>query len=196
MANDNDMDSWDLKQDESVQLPYKNGLKLTTSKFNQTDQLTSHKENGLPNGLCNYNNRPISSRSGSEVRFINPAIYAESFDANESVEVQAGSSRSGLITDANCGDFTLVDQLSALSIHEESSDTDFIKDQQPNLSDTYRCQFDTSPTSSFMLIDKSKSVTKVKRRCVITGKTESQYQETSDGSQAEVQRYSVFRFLV
>ncbi|KAK2575085.1 hypothetical protein KPH14_008815 [Odynerus spinipes] len=140
-----------------------------------------------------------NSSSGPEVRIINPAIYAESINTEDSEEettdirirvdrtskikiIDNGTTNKRFV-EANCGDTAATtNALSSLSLKEAfvASPTDFAGDQVSS-PETYRCYFPTSnaPSSidassarrSEFAGDAVKSVSRVERRCRIGEKT-------------------------
>ncbi|XP_015605051.1 inner centromere protein A isoform X2 [Cephus cinctus] len=200
MANDCDLDNWELRQeDDLVQLPHRNALTLPTiTKF--------INEPSTQNGLHrHWHNRAHSTESGPELRFINPAIYAESLEDGDEVEPGATSKHHSIKSEdsssrfrTNCGDSQFADCFSTLSINEESG-ADCYNDQQ-NPRETYRCANSLSATSStFTLTNQSKS-SRVERRCAIGDgeKIKNGFlngvradNDTSVNSQPDIQRYTV-----
>ncbi|XP_043684216.1 coiled-coil domain-containing protein 34-like isoform X1 [Vespula pensylvanica] len=149
-----------------------------------------------------------SSFSGPEVRYINPAIYAESLkiedDEEETMNIRIRvdhTNKTKILNDAgtskrfieiNSGDTATrtADRLSSLSLKEAlvPSSGDFAGDEIAS-PETYRCYFSTSSATSS--IDKSsarhtESIVNIKpvshrveRRCRITDKTNNDHQRSS-----------------
>ena len=142
------------------------------------------------NGLIRYGTIPASSRSSTEVRFINPAIYAETLndeDIEREVEIQVKvNPKNDGHPIRNCGDSAgMSDMMSTLSINNDlaASFMDHAGDQG-SAQETYRCYSLNSPTTSASLqsdIVRSKSVTscklanRVERRCKIAERTGNSY---------------------
>ncbi|KAK9298136.1 hypothetical protein QLX08_008452 [Tetragonisca angustula] len=159
------------------------------------------------NGLIRYGTIPASSRSSTEVRFINPAIYAETLndeDIEREVEIQVKvNPKNDGHPIRNCGDSAgMSDMMSTLSINNDLavSFMDHAGDQG-SAQETYRCYSLNSPTTSASLqsdIVRSKSVTscklanRVERRCKIAERTGNSYDVCFTGQiEPEVeQRYT------
>ncbi|XP_046737365.1 vicilin-like seed storage protein At2g18540 [Diprion similis] len=201
MADDSDIDSWYLRKDEIVQTSHKN----LRSKFNDP----GHNGIRLSNGYSTASHRSRageqkSSGSSTEVRFINPAIYAESLTPSngftESVETPCSTStdeEATVVVEVRCGDSNgLADGFSTLSVNENSpsiGDGDAPSDQVDlGAADTYRCgsESDTSRTSTLTLTNNSKSVTRLVRRCVIDGSSKIYDEGDTAVDQEDVHRFS------
>ncbi|KOC65524.1 hypothetical protein WH47_00494 [Habropoda laboriosa] len=213
---DSDVDSWyDWKQGDNTNEMYtgsndntKNGVQLISSDCSRnfiSDD--SPRGNSRSNGLICYGGMPTSSRSGPEIRFINPAIYAETLN-NEDVEheveirVKVSSKDDGQIM-ANCGDSAKINNMmSALSI-DNNLTTPYVNQagDQVSAQETYRCYSLNSPGTSASLqssVARSKSVTScrssngVERRCKIARehKTDSSNELYRD-IDTEEQRYTI-----
>ena len=164
------------------------------------------KRSSRSNGLIRYGTEvPASSRFGTEVRFINPAIYAETLnddDIEHEVEIQVKMNpKNDRHPIRNCGDSAgMSDMMSTLSINNDlaASFMDHAGDQG-SAQETYRCYSLNSPTTSASLqsdIVRSKSVTsyklanRVERRCKIAERTGNSYDVCStEQTEPEVQRY-------
>ena len=91
MATNRDLDSWEfrMKAEAMRHLHNKNGLILPftsvekSSSFCGTNQSIVDLQTPDKVHENDYDHISKSSKSGSEFRFINPAIYAESFETNE-----------------------------------------------------------------------------------------------------------------
>lgn len=160
-------------------------------------------KNSRSNGMIRCGAIPTSSRSGTEVRFINPAIYAETLN-NEDVEheveirVRVNSKNDGRHV-PNCGDSAeMNDMMSTLSINNGLA-TSFMNHagDQGSAQETYRCYSLNSPTTSASLqsdIARSKSVTsytplnRIERRCRIPDEADDKYELRQ--VESEVQRYT------
>lgn len=170
MADDSDIDSWYLKQDHFR----RTGSSTLSSSISKFD-----------NSPHTYNQSiPKSSRSGTEVRFINPAIYAESTTDRD---------EPNLIVEVRCGDSNdndIENGLSALSVNDQESSRSHGDQSDLNAaSDTYRCQSETSRTSTLTLTNNSKSITRLIRRCAITGS--SKVYENDQADDDEVRRFTL-----
>ncbi|XP_076241346.1 uncharacterized protein LOC143183606 [Calliopsis andreniformis] len=191
---DSDVDSWyDWRQGDDFNEMHRgrnaNDVQLMGSdRYNHLTTDSNRKGSSQSNGLIRYSTTPTSSISGPEVRFINPAIYAETLnDEDEEHEVQirvkVSSNDSGQI-EGNCGDFTEVsDVMSTLSIKNDLA-TSYVNHagDQVLAQETYRCyslNSPTTPTSFESGIVRSKSVisckpsSRVERRCKIAGRAET-----------------------
>lgn len=131
------------------------------------------------NGMIRCDTIPTSSRrSSTEVRFINPAIYAETLndqdlEHGDDVRVKVGTKNDGLVL-ANCGDSAeMSDRMSSMSINNDlgASYMDYAGDQG-SAQETYRCYSLNSPGASASAqsgIMRSKSVISYpERRCRVT----------------------------
>ncbi|CAK9827452.1 hypothetical protein ANTRET_LOCUS5141 [Anthophora retusa] len=181
---DSDVDSWyDWKRgDDTNEMYTRTNLNTRnvsgcSKNFISDDNL---RVNPRSNGLICYGAVPTSSRSGTEVRFINPAIYAETLNDEDEVEirVKVSSKDDGQIV-ANCGDTAKMnDMMSTLSINNHMT-TPFVNHagDQGSAQETYRCYSLNSPDTSASLqsgVARSKSVTScrssngIEKRCKIT----------------------------
>lgn len=160
------------------------------------------------NGMIRYGAVPKSDRSGTEVRFINPAIYAETLNNEElehdvEIQVKVSSKNDGPVL-VNCGDSVkMTDMMSALSVNNDvgTAYVDHAGDQG-SAQETYRCySFNTSSPSTISTtcgIVRSKSVTsctpscRVEGRCKVANSLDNN-DELCSARQAdtEVQRYPV-----
>ncbi|KAF3428671.1 hypothetical protein E2986_02203 [Frieseomelitta varia] len=213
---DSEIDSWydckrgdDLNEMQTVNdAENRNDVCLFScdrSKNFATDDF--ERRSSRSNGLIRYDTIPASSRSSTEVRFINPAIYAETLndeDIEHEVEIQVkiNPKNDGHLI-RNCGDSAgMSDMMSTLSINNDlaASFMDHAGDQG-SAQETYRCYSLNSPTTSASLqsdIVRSKSVTscklanRVERRCKIAERTGNSYDVCSTGQiEPEVeQRYT------
>ena len=139
MATDSDFDSREFgKKAETIRnFPHKNGLMLPFSSVEESSSFCGIGQSDINLASSNkvhendYDLAPKSSRSGPEFRFINPAIYAESFEADEDCgdhvekSIVRGKNHSRRIDDddssgtgmeTKCRKTALMDQLSILSI--------------------------------------------------------------------------------
>lgn len=162
MADDSDVDSYDSKQYEDSRkmnpLPISlNGIR----RFSKDSSYSSTAKKMMP----------ISP----EIRFINPAIYAESLTHSDpSTEEDV----TRVVVEVRCGDSgDLVEDISNLSI---AADEEIIRDSAAGdvgdrlTTDTYRCNgSEISGTSTITLTNNSRSVTRLVRRCSINGLREN-----------------------
>ncbi|KAG7211015.1 hypothetical protein KM043_016378 [Ampulex compressa] len=169
MANDNDIDSrheWKRGEGRTEffcdNVP--KGIK-STGAFSFDRSIVSSSSEKIdrtryqPNGLVQCSAKPKSSRSGAEIRFINPAIYAESLDNDDKecefkVQVKVhskhdvkGSVCNQQMTETNCGDSkAMTNMLSSLSINNDLANSiDYMGDR---IQDTYRCYSISSPSTT------------------------------------------------
>ncbi|OAD60254.1 hypothetical protein WN48_06104 [Eufriesea mexicana] len=158
------------------------------------------------NGMIRCDAIPASSRSNTEVRFINPAIYAETLndqDVEHEVEIQVkvGTKNDGIVV-ANCGDSAeMCDMMSTMSLNNDlaASFMNYAGDQG-SAQETYRCYSLNSPDTSASLqsgIIRSKSVISygapnhIERRCRITDSADNSKERCcSRQIDSEVQRYA------
>ncbi|XP_076640107.1 uncharacterized protein LOC143351912 [Colletes latitarsis] len=210
---DSDADSWyNWKQDDfnkshrGRRVNATNDARLTGSSYlNRLTSDDSQKGSSRSNGLIFNSAVPTSSRSDAEIRFINPAIYAETLnngndDREIQIRVKVSSKDSGPI-EGNCGDFTgKSDVGSTLSIKNDLS-TSFVDHagDQASAQETYRCYSLNSPTTSLESgVPRSKSVTScrpsnqvVERRCRIGVRADERDEVCSvNRVDTEEQRYS------
>ncbi|XP_033349901.1 uncharacterized protein LOC117233577 [Bombus vosnesenskii] len=197
---DNDVDSWyDCKRDDINEMhsvndaEARNGVCLiSSSRWKNVASDDSRRRTGTSrsNGTIRCGTIPTSSRSGTEVRFINPAIYAETLngeDVEHEVEIEAKvGSRDDERFARNCGDSAgISDMMSTLSINNDlaASFMDHAGDQG-SAEETYRCYSLNSPTTCASLrsgIVRSKSVTsckhsnRIERRCKIADRADNSY---------------------
>nr|XP_046469008.1 coiled-coil domain-containing protein 34-like [Neodiprion pinetum] len=200
MADDSDIDSWYLMKDEIVHPPCKN----LRSKFNDPEHNGARISNGYSAASHRSQNaEQKSSPSSTEVRFINPAIYAESLTPSNGFAENVRTSRTStdeeatVVVEVRYGDSNgLADGLSTLSVNEDSpsiGEGDAPSDQVDlGAADTYRCssQSDTSRTSTLTLTNNSKSVTRLVRRCVIDGSSKIYDDGDTAADQEDVHRFS------
>ncbi|XP_076285702.1 uncharacterized protein LOC143211692 [Lasioglossum baleicum] len=203
---DSDADRWyDWKRDNFNQMlnggdvNVSSDMRLAASdRSNPLTYNDSHKD--ISNGLI-----PSSSRSGAEVRFINPAIYAETLNNEDEereiqIRVKVSSKDHGATMEGNCGDSSeMSDIMSTLSIKNDLA-TSF-EDHVGDLSaqDTYRCYSLNSPVASLENGPlRSKSViscrpsNRVERRCRIVGRADGNDELCSARLlDPEVQRYTL-----
>lgn len=161
---------------------------IGSDRFNHLTTNDKRKESSRSNALTRYSTTPTSSTSGPGVRFINPAIYAETLNDEDEeheveIRVKVSSKDNGQIG-GNCGDFTEVsDVMSTLSIKNDFA-TSFVSHagDQASAQETYRCYSLNSPATPGSLesgIVRSKSVisckpsTRVERRCKIAGRADN-----------------------
>lgn len=214
---DSDVDSWyDWRQGDDFNEMHRergtgvrNDVRLRGSdRFDRVTSDDSQKERSRRNGLISYSMTPTSSKSGPEVRFINPAIYAETLNNEDEeheveIRVKVSSKDNGQQFEGNHGDFTEVnDIMSTLSIKNDLS-TSFVNHagDQASAQETYRCYSLNSPPTPASLesdIVRSKSVVscrpsnRIERRCRIAGKADNNDELCSARKlDSEVQRYSV-----
>ncbi|XP_033220840.1 histone-lysine N-methyltransferase, H3 lysine-79 specific-like isoform X2 [Belonocnema kinseyi] len=193
MATDSDFDSWEFgrKLETTRNFPHKNGLMLPLSSLKESSSFCGVNQSNLNLQSSNnvhendYDLASKSSRSGPGFRFINPAIYAESFEANENCgdhlekTTVRGKIHSNLDDhysekemETKSGEVAHVDRLSLLSIsngEDSLSTVDVDGDHAPG---TYRCLSSvTSDTTSSLNIynQQSRSITRMERRCKISG---------------------------
>ncbi|XP_076180844.1 uncharacterized protein LOC143153465 isoform X2 [Ptiloglossa arizonensis] len=162
-----------------------NDVRLTGS--NHLNRLTfndSQKRDSQSSGLILNTAVPTSSRSGTEIRFINPAIYAETLnneDDEREIQIRVKvSSKDSRPIEGNYGDSTgKSDIVSTLSL-KNNLPTSFVDHagDQVSAQETYRCYSLNSPTTSLESdLQRSKSVTscrpsnRVEKRCRISGRT-------------------------
>ncbi|XP_003703222.1 uncharacterized protein LOC100882665 [Megachile rotundata] len=185
---DSDIDSWykwkrgdDINNTcTGINAYAMNGVRLTNSGPLNHSQSNNHlRETSSSNGLLRYDPISTSSKLGSEVRFINPAIYAETVnndDEEQEVEirVKVSSKKDGQI--GNHGDFSqMSDMMTTLSINNDLATSFGDHSGDPNSAqETYRCYSLNSPTASYKSeVMRSKSVTscrpttRIERRCKI-----------------------------
>ncbi|XP_068989747.1 LOW QUALITY PROTEIN: caldesmon [Neodiprion pinetum] len=146
MADDSDIDSWYLMKDEIVHPPCKN----LRSKFNDPEHNGARISNGYSAASHRSQNaEQKSSPSSTEVRFINPAIYAESLTPSNGFAENVRTSRTStdeeatVVVEVRYGDSNgLADGLSTLSVNEDSpsiGEGDAPSDQVDlGAADTYR----------------------------------------------------------
>ena len=214
---DSDVDSWyDWRQGDDFNEMHRergsgvrNDVRLRGSdRFDHVTSDDSQKGRSRRNGLNSYSMTPTSSKSGPEVRFINPAIYAETLNNEDEeheveIRVKVSSKDNGQRFEGNHGDFTEVnDIMSTLSIKNDLS-TSFVNHagDQASAQETYRCYSLNSPPTPASLdsdIVRSKSVVscrpsnRVERRCRIAGRADNNAELCSARKlDSEVQRYSV-----
>ncbi|XP_071867995.1 uncharacterized protein [Bombus fervidus] len=213
---DNDVDSWyDCKRDDINEMhsvndaETRNGVCLiSSSRWKNVASDDSERRTGTSrsNGTIRCGTIPKSSRSGTEVRFINPAIYAETLngeDVEHEVEIEAKvGSRDDERFVRNCGDSAgISDMMSTLSINNDlaASFMDHAGDQC-SAEETYRCYSLNSPTTCASLrsgIVRSKSVTsckhsnRIERRCKIADRADDSYDLCSTRDiEWKMQRYT------
>ncbi|KZC07177.1 PREDICTED: stress response protein nst1-like [Dufourea novaeangliae] len=190
---DSDADRWyDWKRDNFNDLLHGrnvnagNDARLTgPDQFNRSTYNDSQEGNFCSNGFVNHAAIPGSSSSGAEVRFINPAIYAETLNNEDEereieIRVKVSSKDNGLPIEGNCGDSTeMSDVMSTLSIKNDL-DASFANHagDQASAQDTYRCYSLHSSGSLESGPLRSKSViscgapNRVERRCRIVGRAD------------------------
>nr|XP_031836094.1 stress response protein NST1-like [Nomia melanderi] len=164
------------------------------------------KESSRSNGLIHHNAISSSSRSGAEVRFINPAIYAETLNDEDEereikIRVKVSSKDNGAPMEGSCSDSSgISDIMSMLAIKNDLA-TPFenhIGDQALS-QNTYRCYSLNSPVASLESGPlRSKSVVscrpsnRVERRCRIIGRADGNDELCSARLvDPEVQRYTL-----
>lgn len=214
---DSDVDSWyDWRQGDDFNemrrekgTGARNDVRLRGSdRFDRLTSDDSQKGRSRRNGLTGYSMTPTSSKSGPEVRFINPAIYAETLNNEDEeheveIRVKVSSKDNGQQFEGNHGDFTEVnDIMSTLSIKNDLS-TSFVSHagDQASAQETYRCYSMNSPPTPASLesdIVRSKSVVscrpsnRVERRCRIAGRADDNDELCSARKlDSEVQRYKL-----
>ncbi|XP_012260308.2 uncharacterized protein LOC105688505 [Athalia rosae] len=202
MADDSDVDrGFDSKRNTEFAVQFLDTCS-SSSKFNHSAPIESSRtlSDGRFNGYsASPESRPFASTPsssslypGSEVRFINPAIYAESFRSPLAL------SSSSLIIETLCGDSDYAPQeLRALNINDRcrrGSPTSSVGagDKYDRcLQNTYRCtpQPDVSGIiSTVALTNNSKSLTRLVRRCAIDGSAEI-YEANGQG---DAERFAQF----
>lgn len=210
---DSDVDSWyEWKREDDFNETHSamstNDMQLIGSRSLSHLQSDDYrKEASTRNGLICYDATSTGSGFNPEVRFINPAIYAETLDNEEDeqqeveIRVKVRSKEDGRI--GNHGDFTqMTDMMTTLSVNNDL--TTSIVDQagdQGSAQETYRCYSLNSPTtfSSYKSdVMRSKSVIscrpsdRVERRCKIVDMAIDNDQLCSVRQiNSEVQRYIV-----
>nr|XP_033334292.1 eukaryotic translation initiation factor 3 subunit A isoform X2 [Megalopta genalis] len=199
---DSDSDRWyDWKRDGFIETL--NGPNVNAS--NEL-RLAGQRDSPLNNGLIQRTATPPSSRSSAEVRFINPAIYAETLNHEDEereieIRVKVSSKDNGALAEGNFGDSPeMSDIMSTLSIKNDLA-TSFEEHagDQASIQDTYRCYSLNSPGPS---LDngpsRSKSVVscrpsnRVERRCRIVGRADGNDELCSARLlDSEVQRFTL-----
>lgn len=210
---DNDADRWyDWKRDNINEML--NGGDINASSDlclaapNRSSYSTCNddqKESSRSNGLIHRNAIPESSRSGTEVRFINPAIYAETLNDEDEereikIRVKVSSKDNGAPMEGSCSVSSgISDVMSTLSIKNDLA-TPFENHVGDHASaqSTYRCSLNSPVASLESGPLRSKSVVsckpsnRVERRCRIVGRADGNDELCSVRLlDPEVQRYSL-----
>lgn len=215
---DNDVDSWyDCKRDDINEMhsvndaEARNGVCLIggSNRWKNVASDDSQRRSGTSrsNGTIRCGTIATSCRSGTEVRFINPAIYAETLngeDVEHEVEIEAkvGSRDDERFVRNSGGSAGISHMMSTLSINNDlaASFMDHAGDHG-SAEETYRCYSLNSPTTCASLrsgVVRSKSVTsckhsnRIERRCKIADRTDNSYDLCSTRDiEWKMQRYLV-----